>query len=419
MHIVIIGNGIAGITAARFVRKLSGCRVTVISAETDYFFSRTALMYVYMGHVRFRDTQPYEDSFWHKNGIGLLKDYAERIDYDAHTVHLRSGGEIVYDKLLIATGSKSNFYGWAGADLKGVQGLYSYQDLETMVEHTKGCRAAVVVGGGLIGVEMAEMLHSRGIKVHFLVREANFWNHVLPREESLMIDRHILSHGIDLRLDTELSHFEGDSDGRVVAAVTKNGERLAVQFAGVTVGVSPNIAFLKDTPLETARGILVDEHLRTNIEDVYAAGDCVELRHPAEGRRAIEAVWYTGRMMGETAAYNMVGKPVRYDAGTWFNSAKFFDIEYQVYGFVPNVLPDDLDSWYHEDTRAASGERCLRIVFRRDTRTVVGFNALGLRLREETCTAWINDGASIDTVLRDFHRANFDPEFFKSLKVMV
>ena len=83
MHLVIIGNGIAGITAARFIRKISDHDITVISAETEHFFSRTALMYVYMGHMRYEDIKPYEDWFWGKNKINLLRDYVEKIDFDA------------------------------------------------------------------------------------------------------------------------------------------------------------------------------------------------------------------------------------------------------------------------------------------------------------------------------------------------
>ena len=86
MHVVIIGNGISGITAARHIRKLSDHQITVISSETDHFFSRTALMYVYMGHMRYEDIKPYEDWFWEKNKIGLLNAYVENIDFNAKSL---------------------------------------------------------------------------------------------------------------------------------------------------------------------------------------------------------------------------------------------------------------------------------------------------------------------------------------------
>ena len=111
MHIVIIGNGIAGITAARTIRKLSDHRITVISGETDHFFSRTALMYIYMGHMRFEDTKPYEDWFWKKNRIELVNGWVEKVDTKNKKLLFDDNREVTYDKLLIASGSKSNKFG--------------------------------------------------------------------------------------------------------------------------------------------------------------------------------------------------------------------------------------------------------------------------------------------------------------------
>ena len=173
-HLVIIGNGISGITAARHVRKRSNYRITVISDETEHFFSRTALMYVYMGHMKYENIKPYEDWFWKKNKIELIRDLAQKVETSSKKLHLKSGAVVRYDILIIATGSKSNKFGWPGQELQGVQGLYSYQDLELMEYNSKHTKHAVIVGGGLIGIEMAEMLLSRGIKVTMLVRENEF-----------------------------------------------------------------------------------------------------------------------------------------------------------------------------------------------------------------------------------------------------
>ena len=130
MHIVIIGNGIAGITAARHLRKRdSDVELTVISKESKYFFSRTALMYVYMGHMKQEHTQPYENWFWEKNRINLVHDEVVDVDFKAQALKLKNS-DIVYDNLIIATGSKPNKFGWPGQDLPGVRGLYSLQDLE-------------------------------------------------------------------------------------------------------------------------------------------------------------------------------------------------------------------------------------------------------------------------------------------------
>jgi NAD(P)H-nitrite reductase large subunit len=411
MKIVIIGNGIAGITAARFIRKLSDNQVTIISSESDHFFSRTALMYVYMGHMRWEDIKPYEDWFWSKNDLKLVNDHVQAIDPKEKLLSLRSGSSLSYDKLIIASGSKSNMFGWPGQDLDGVQGLYSKQDLESMEAASKNLKRAVIVGGGLIGIEMAEMFLTRNIPVTFLVREKSYWSNVLPKEESAMVNRTIQHHGIDLRLETELAEILDDGNGKVGGILTKSGEKISCGFVGLTAGVRPNIDFLKGSGIETDRGILVDENLSASQKDIYAIGDCAQIQNPRPGRKSVEAIWYTGRMMGETVAYNICGHKRSYDPGIWFNSAKFFNIEYQVYGQV-NSRPEPHEKsiyWEHED-----GKKSIRLVYDDYSKKILGFNLMGVRYRHEVCEKWIKEETPIEKVLEQLPIANFDPEFYKT-----
>lgn len=411
-HIVILGNGIAGITAAREIRKLGDDRITVVSAETDHFYSRTALMYVYMGHLEFQHTKPYEDWFWQKNRIDLLRAQVTEIDFDHKTLKYSDTQTLPYDLLILAVGSQPNFFGWPGQHLRGVQGLYGKPDLDRMEADTKGIRQAVVVGGGLIGIELCEMLLSRNIEVTFLVREESFWKSVLPAEESAMVTRHIREHHVDLRTSTELAEILDDGSGRVRVVVTKTGEEIPAQFVGIAVGVSPAIGFLENTPLETDRGILVNQFLQTNLPDVYAIGDCVQHRTPPKGRKPLEQIWYSGRIMGETVAQTLVGNQTPYQPGVFFNSAKFFDIEYQTYGDVANFLPADgpESSFYWEH---GAGKIGLRINYRSDTGAVTGMNTLGIRQRQEVWQRWIAEQKPISYVLEHLPQANFDPEFFR------
>ncbi|GAA4312609.1 hypothetical protein GCM10023115_31190 [Pontixanthobacter gangjinensis] len=408
-HIVIIGNGIAGITAARHIRKASDQRITVISGESDYFFSRTALMYVYMGHMKWDHLKPYEDWFWEKNRIELKKAWVEKVDFDNKKLLFSEGESMNYDQLVLATGSVYNKFGWEGEDLKGVQGLVSKQDLIELEENTAYTKKAVIVGGGLIGVELAEMLRTRKIEVTFLVREKAFWNNVLPLPEARMISEHIASHGVDLRHTTELDKILADENGRVKAVRTSAGEEIECQLVGLCAGVRPNIDFLKATELETDRGILVNEFLETSIPDVYAIGDCVQHRDPVGLRKPVEAVWYTGRIMGETLAQTLTGKRTAYQPGNWFNSAKFFDIEYQTYGWVwPKPLKNEQHfHWQHEKEPKA-----VTIAFDMESRKFLGINTFGIRMRQEVIDTWLDKEMKIDHVLVNLREANFDPEFY-------
>lgn len=413
-HIVIIGNGISGVTLARHVRKLSDKRITLISSESEHFFSRTALMYVYMGHMKWNHLKPYEDHFWSKNRLELKQAHVEHIDTEHKQLKLDSGELFSYDKLVIACGSKPNKFGWPGQDAEGVLGLYSKQDLEqleALAPNNQVCKRAVIVGGGLIGIELAEMLATRNIPVTFLVREAHFWNNVLPVEEAKLIDRHIREHHIDLRLSNNLDEIITDEIGKVKAVkIQDTGEILDCNLVGLTPGVSPNIEFLKSSTIELNRGVLVNRMLETSASDVYAIGDCAEQREPIGNRPPIEAVWYTGRMMGETLAQTLCGNPMEYKPGHWFNSAKFFDIEYQTYGWVfPHPEEGHSDFyWEHED-----GKKCIHIHFESDSRIFKGINTFGIRMRHEVFDHWLTQKATVDEVIKNLTSANFDPEFFE------
>ena len=201
----------------------------------------------------------------------------------------------------------------------------------------------------------------------------------------------------------------------------------------MTVGVSPNIIPSQspqrgEAPIaETNRGYLVDEYLTTSNSDIYAIGDCAELRSPQAGRRPIEAIWYTGRMMGQTVAHTICGKPTKYIPRLWFNSAKFFDIEYQVYGDVLAKNPEGVKSLYWEHP---NGKKAVRINYSTSLNpspqesfvteggtstksgTIVGFNLMGIRYRHEVCEKWILEKTPLETVLENLSLANFDPEFF-------
>ncbi|GGD90011.1 NAD(P)/FAD-dependent oxidoreductase [Planktosalinus lacus] len=413
-HIVIIGNGIAGITAARHIRKLSDNKITVISGETDYFFSRTALMYIYMGHMNYEHTKPYEDWFWEKNRIELKKAWVSKVTPEENKLTFANGETMHYDQLIIASGSKYNKFGWPGQDLKGVQGLYSKQDLDLLEENAPNnevCKHAVIVGGGLIGIELAEMLSTRKIPVTFLVREHNFWDNVLPESDAILINNHIKEHHIDLRLGVNLKEILGDENGRAHAVIVEEtGEEIPCNLVGLTAGVTPNIDFLKDSGIELGKGVKVNRYLKTNIENIYAIGDCAEQQEPTGNRKPVEAVWYTGRMMGEVVAQTICGNNMPYKPGHWFNSAKFFDIEYQTYGWVFSK-PNEGEShfhWHHED-----GKKGITICYETQSRKFLGINTFGIRLRHEVLDRWLTEGKSVEDVVANLHQANFDPEFYK------
>lgn len=412
MHAVIVGNGIAGVTAAFRIRANDPeARITLISGESDYFFSRPALMYIYMGHMRLQETQPYEPHVYDLNRIERVRGWVQQIEVAEQRVRLDDGRRIPYDTLLLAVGSTYNRFGWPGQELDRVGGLVSLQDLEALEHHSADIDRGVIVGGGLIGIELAEMLHSRGKHVTMLVREDSYWNNALPNDESAMINRLIREQGIDLRLASELEEIVGDDKGRAVAVRTKDGDTIECQYVGLTAGVRPNLSAVADSDVPTGRGILVDDQLRTKAPNVFAAGDCAEIETPEGQRNRLEQLWYTGRMQGVVAADNMCGQARDYERGIWFNSAKFLDLEWHTYGQVKPALappdPEETHLWWC----ASDQSRGLRIVVKDGK--VVGMNAMGLRHRHQVWERWLAEERDVEYVLTHLREANFDPEFYR------
>jgi NAD(P)H-nitrite reductase large subunit len=369
-----------------------------------------------MGHMKFEHTQPYENWFWKKNRIDLKEGFVSKVDVKNKTLLFADNSTLSYDKLILAVGSKPNKFGWPGQDLEGVMGMYHKQDLDNLEKYAPNnlvCKRAVIVGGGLIGIELAEMLRSRKIPVTFLVRETSFWNGVLPSQESELINKHIKEHHIDLRLSTNLKEIKADENGKVKSVIIQEtGEEIPCDVVGLTAGVTPNIDFIKDSAIETGRGVKVNRFLETNISDIYAIGDCAEQHESIGQRRNIEAVWYTGRMMGETLAQTICGNKTEYKPGHWFNSAKFLDIEYQTYGWVFSERNKQKNETYFQ-WKHPKENKCITISYDKNTNKFLGINIFGIRMRHEIFDKWLTENQNIEYVLEYLADANFDPEFYK------
>ncbi|MBF4985459.1 FAD-dependent oxidoreductase, partial [Nonlabens mediterrranea] len=221
--------------------------------------------------------------------------------------------------------------------------------------------------------------------------------------------RHVKSHHIDLKEEEEMAEIIADDFGKVKAIITKKGQTIPCDFVGLCAGVRPRISFLENSGIELQRGIMVNRYLETSVKNVYAIGDCAQQREPVGERKSIEAVWYTGRMMGEALAQTICGNPTKWNPGHWFNSAKFFDIEYQTYGWVWSKPKQGHDHfhWLHEDDK-----RAVTIEYDISTRKFIGINTFGIRMKHEVFDLWLSQSKSIDEVIENLDKACFNPEFF-------
>lgn len=408
MHHVLLGNGIAGIEAALVLRRRDPeARITLVSAEHPRFFARTALMYVLAGQLSLRDTEPYEPQLYERLRLEGVNRRVAGLDVAGRSLRFEDGGTLGYDRLLLAVGSRGRPAPWPGAQGPGVHHFVTKQDLEGLGAAVRKGGRAVVIGGGLIGVEVAEVLHHRGMHVDFLIREPWFFPVALDAAESRFVAAHIQAQGVSTHLGVGVRELVRDAGGRLQAVRTEAGE-LPCELVVVCIGVVPNTAFLAGSvPLSPQGAVETADDLSVpGCPGVFAAGDCANVTWH-DGRRAPEQLWYTARDQGRIAAAAMLGDAVRYRRGTWYNSAKFFDIEYTTAGWVPPSTdpPDpELHTWYEEDPPASR-----RILVRGDR--VVGFNMLGRRWDHQVLLRWIHERRSLAFVRAHLHEAAFDAEF--------
>lgn len=412
MDYVIVGNGVAGITAALDLRKRDPrARITIISGETDYFFSRTALMYSFMDRLSRRDLEPYERGVFDAQRIRRVRGWVKDLDAPSRTLQLDDGQSLTWDRLLLATGSRPRQPRWQGLDCvrSGLVNFVSMQDLDACEAAARRGGKAVVVGGGLIGIELVECLRWAGMQVTFLIREPWYWPVALSEPESAMVLEHLRSHGVNVVTGEAVSAVETDAQGVVTAVSTERGTRYECCALGVSIGVEPAVDWLRNvpTPPRLSHGIVVDAGLRTSLPNVFAAGDCAEVELPGRAP-LVEQIWYSAKRQGALAARSMLGEPIQYAPPVFFNSSKFFEIEYTTVGRFSGSNqqpPEAREFYFHYPGRDVS----LRIA--EQDGAVRAFNLLGSRWDHNQCEQWIRERRPLDDVMDRLHQAQFDVEF--------
>ena len=411
-HYVIIGNGVAGIEAAITIRERYGpteAKITVISKETDYFFSRTALMYAFMNTLDRKDMEPYERDFYPQQHIDLLRDEVTNLNADKRTITLKDNKPITYDKLLLAVGATPRQVPFKGIEhvKEGIVNFVSMQDLDECERLAWVHDEAVVVGGGLIGIELAESLHYHKLKTTFLVRESSYWPAALNEDEGLMVAKHIQHEGVDLRLEEEIAEIFADENGKLTHVLTNKGNEIPCQILGLCIGVVANCTWLKEvtTPPKIERSICVDRGFKTSLDHVYAAGDCLQMDIGQE-RPLVETIWYSAKRHGRLAAQSMMGDAVHYDPPLFYNSSKFFEVEYTTVGQTVR-LPEGSYSDYR---KVPDADITTRIIFNKDDH-VIGFNMIGSRWNHRIFEQWILERRGPDYIQEHLSEAQYDVEF--------
>ena len=299
MNYVIVGGGIAGITAARRLRALApGSRVTLVEAEPRPYYLRPGLIAVLAGEKSLEDISPYPPSWYEEQGIEFRPgNPAVELDPAGQRLGLASGETLAYDRLLLATGAEAFRPPIPGADLPGVFTLRSAADVERIRTRAEEANAALVIGGGWLGLEAARALRSHGLSVTVLERSPWLLPRQLDRQGGEVLAGQLANQGIDVRVGSECRALRGSS--AVERALLGEGEELEVELVVISAGIRSRTDLAAQAGLEVDRGV-VDDTLATSAPGIYACGDA------AEWQGKVFGIVPAAREQAQVAAANMV-----------------------------------------------------------------------------------------------------------------
>lgn len=386
---IIVGGGLAGHTAAETLRRegFDG-RVIIFAEEAARPYDRPPLSKEFLQGEWDEEKLYFRPRHWYEEKkIELrLATRVEGLDAERQLIYLPDAGPVGYDRLLIATGGYAKRLPVPGGDLQGIHYLRSFKDSVRLGGLLKPGARVVVVGAGFIGCEVAASARARGVEVTMLeALQLPMANAFGPEVGEFFAAEH-KAHGVALRLGEGISEFIGED--RVEAVVSAKGNRFECDAVVVGIGITPAVEFLKGTRVAVDNGILVDEHCRTNVPNVYAAGDVANWWHPGLGRRLRVEHWDNAAKQGEAAALSMLGREVAYRPVPYFWSDQY-DLKLQLFGHLPKNV-----SLSHV-MRGSYGERSFNIFYLSGKRVVAALSVNRFR-DARAAVKLIENGAEVE-----------------------
>ncbi|MEN8780915.1 MAG: FAD-dependent oxidoreductase [Desulfobacterales bacterium] len=333
MRYVIIGNGVAGITAAETIRQYDQeAGITLIGDESAVPYCRPMISLVLEGAIAPEKLPIRGSRFYDELNIqAVLGNRVTGIDVEKRTVAV-GGSSYGFDRLLIATGADPRPVKAEGVALENISYMRTQDHVRTILTGLKGARRALVLGGGLVGFKAAYGLLRRGLTVTMLIRSGYPLSMQVDEEAGLMIRDELVRHGLDVRVDIEAIAFEGN--GRVRAAHLSDGSRLPCDIVVIGKGVLPALAFVPRDRIRTDLGIVVDGRMETSVTGIFAAGDVAEYIDIARSTPWVNAIWPEAVNQGRIAGLNMAGRRVSYPGSLSRNVIRIFDLDIMAGGVV-------------------------------------------------------------------------------------
>ncbi|MFB6108182.1 MAG: NAD(P)/FAD-dependent oxidoreductase [Haloplanus sp.] len=346
---VIIGDGIAGSSAAETLREEEpDADITVITDEGEALYNRILIKEFAKGKLPEAPISIHDESWYDDHDIDLrLNTLVTNVDTEAHTVRTHESEELAYDKLLVATGGTPTQLPVENSDADGVHHFWTFEDARGIREHAEEAETGIVVGAGLLGIDLAAICGEQDVEAHYLMRGDCWWRYALSVEGAEILHEAMRERGVEPVFQSGVDHFETDDDGRVTGAVDPNGDRYDGDFVGIAIGLTYNTELLQSAGVECDDGVLVDEYMQTNVEDVFAAGDLTRYHDTILGERTQNGSWDSAKEQGTIAAKNMVdpeSEAFRYVSSY---SITHFDFPFLSFGH-PTIGDDECERKYSD-----------------------------------------------------------------------
>jgi NAD(P)H-nitrite reductase large subunit len=327
MDYVLAGNGPAAVSCARAIRgRDKQGRVFILSPETRRPYSRISVPEYLTGEVKEEDLYFRTEDFYRENGIEpLYGEKLEALEPEDHIAVLSGGRRLPYHKLLLATGSRPLFPSWLDVSSGGVYSLWDKKDAEILAGKAMPGEKAVIIGGGLVGLQAARALHDHGLEITVVEAADRLMPQQLDYAASSMLREATEKVGLAVRAGVFVEKLR-QTGGAVCGVLLKNGEELAASLVLAAIGVRPNLSMLESSGADYRQGLEVDEYMYTGLPDIYAAGDVVKGPVFPAGNKEVRATWMNAVEQGRIAGINMAGGRTSYEGSRVVNSIRLFGL---------------------------------------------------------------------------------------------
>ncbi len=328
---LIIGDGAAGATAAETIRKQDEeAEITVVTDDSEPLYNRIMLKTFMKGSLPKQYTRMHDENWYDKRDIDLeLETRVTEVDEENNEVETKDGETYTYDKLLVATGGSPRKLPF-DEGYENVNYMWTMHEAQRIKESAEEADRAVVIGGGLLGIDLAVAYAENDAETYYLIRGENWWRRGLNSEGAEIVHDRLEDMGVNVMTETEAEDFNAE-EGEVEEVVLDDGEIIEnVDSVAVAIGQTPN-SDIVDVEKNGKDMIKTNEYLETSAEDVYAAGNMVEYSSPVFERRVVNGSWDHSEEMGETAALNMIGEKEEFDYVNTYGVGHF-DVQFLAIG---------------------------------------------------------------------------------------